>query len=62
MNIYFLFVITFSLCMIGFGLYLYSRREGAASVVGSILSLVGLLVVLIAVIVWLLPGFFFNVS
>jgi len=62
MNIYPLFVIAFCLCMVVFGVYLYSKREGAASLVGSILSLVGLLVALVAIVAWLLPGFFYNIS
>lgn len=62
MNIYPFFVIAFSLCMVSFGLYLYSKREGAASLVGSILSLVGLFLALIAIVGWLTPGFFYNIS
>jgi hypothetical protein len=62
MYLYPLFVIAFSLFLIGFGVYLYTRRRGAASLVGSILSLVGLMLALIATIAWLLPGFFYNIS
>lgn len=57
-----LFVIFFSLSCLSFGLYLYMRRSGAASLIGSILSVAGLVIALIAVVAWLLPGFFFNVT
>ena len=57
-----LFVIFFSLFCLAFGLYLYTRRSGAASLVGSILSLAGLVLALIAIVAWLLPGFFSNIS
>ena len=57
-----LFVIFFSLFCLAFGLYLYMRRSGAASLIGSILSVAGLLLALIAVVAWLLPGFFSNIS
>ena len=59
---YALFVIFFSLFCLSFGLYLYMRRSGAASLVGSVLSVAGLVLALIAVVAWLLPGFFSNVS
>jgi hypothetical protein len=62
MNIYPLLVIFFSLFLLGFGLYLYTRRKGAASLMGSIFCLVGLILILITVIAWLLPRFFYNIS
>jgi hypothetical protein len=62
MNIYPLFVIGFSLLSVAFGLYLYAGRSGAASLVGGILSTLGLILALIATVAWLLPGFFFNIS
>jgi hypothetical protein len=57
-----LFVIFFSLFCLAFGLYLYVRRSGAASLIGSILSVAGLVFALIAAVAWLLPGFFSNIS
>jgi len=62
MFIYPLLVILFSLFSLGFGMYLYTRRKGAASLVGGILCLAGLILMLITVISWLLPGFFYNIS
>ncbi len=62
MNAYPLLVIGFFLWMVVFGVYLYSKREGAASLIGSVLSLVGLILVVITIVAWLLPGFFFNIS
>ncbi len=67
MDIYPVLVIVFGLFVMGFGLYLYTKRANTeqargASLVGSILCLVGLFLVLVTVIAWLLPGFFFNLS
>jgi hypothetical protein len=54
-------VIAFGVFVIGFGFSLYVKREGAASLVGSLLTLVGLSVVIVTIIAWLVPGFFVNV-
>jgi hypothetical protein len=62
MDIYPALVIAFCLFVIGFGLYLYTKRTGGTSLAGSILCLAGLVLVLVTVIAWLLPGFFFNLS
>ena len=62
MEIYPLFVITFSVVSVAFGLYLYIVRSGVAALIGSILSLVGVVLALIAIVAWLLPGFFTGVS
>lgn len=62
MNIYPILVIAFSLFSLAFGLFLYTQRDGAARLAGSILTLVGVIFILITVVAWLLPGFFFNIS
>jgi hypothetical protein len=54
-------VIAFGIFVIGFGLYLYVRGGGAAPLVGSLLSIAGLVVVVVTIVAWLVPGFFFNI-
>lgn len=56
------FVIAFGVFMMGLGFSFYATRQGAASLVGSLLMVVGLCVVLITIIAWLVPGFFLNIS
>ena len=58
---YSILVIAFGVFMMGSGLFLYAAREGAASFVGGLLSLVGLCLVLITIVAWLVPGFFYNI-
>jgi hypothetical protein len=58
---YIFLVIAFGTFMIGFGLSLYAKGKGAATLVGSLLSLAGLLVVVVTIVAWLVPGFFFNI-
>lgn len=62
MVMYPLFVIAFSVVSLAFGLYLYMVRRGAAALIGSILSVAGAVMALIAIVAWLLPGFFTNIS
>jgi hypothetical protein len=57
-----LLVIVFSILSLAFGMYLYAWRGGVASIIGSILSLAGLILALIATVAWLLPGFLYNIS
>jgi lipopolysaccharide export LptBFGC system permease protein LptF len=62
MNVYPVLVLAFSLFAVAFGLHLYSKQERTASLIGSILSLAGLILALITIVAWLLPGFFYNAS
>ena len=62
MSIYPIFVTVFSLVVVAFGLFLYTKRERAASLVGSLLCLAGLVMILITIVAWLVPGFFYNNS
>ncbi len=62
MNIYPIFVTVFSLIVVGFGLFFYMKREAAVSLMGSLLCLVGLAMILITIVAWLVPGFFYNNS